>query len=192
MQKLRIRIDNHMTLRERIVESIRNAIVNGTIPAGSRVAEPDLAERFGISRTPVREALRQLGAEASQRGRGLREMLREHRHDVAVELGARAPPELLERDLGQVLRASAAKRAAFMEMADSALSTWECAVRRRVLDLETLELLEDLLVEFGGTVLLVSHDRAFLDNVVSGTLAFEGNGVVNEYVGGYSDFQNTL
>ncbi|MEO1075386.1 MAG: ATP-binding cassette domain-containing protein, partial [Bacteroidota bacterium] len=57
------------------------------------------------------------------------------------------------------------------------------------LDLETLDLLEDLLGEYPGTVLLVSHDRAFLDNVVSSTFAFEGDGVVNEYVGGYADWQ---
>ena len=56
------------------------------------------------------------------------------------------------------------------------------------LDVETLELLEQLLMDFSGTVLLVSHDRAFLDNVVESCLAFEGNGVVREYVGGYQDF----
>ncbi len=56
------------------------------------------------------------------------------------------------------------------------------------LDVETLELLESLLVEFEGTVLLVSHDRAFLNNVVTSCLAFEGEGVVNEYVGGYDDW----
>ncbi|MEO0858104.1 MAG: ATP-binding cassette domain-containing protein [Bacteroidota bacterium] len=56
------------------------------------------------------------------------------------------------------------------------------------LDLETLDLLEDLLGEYPGTVLLVSHDRAFLDNVVSSTFAFEGDGIVNEYVGGYADW----
>ncbi|WP_237064760.1 ribosomal protection-like ABC-F family protein [Microbulbifer guangxiensis] len=56
------------------------------------------------------------------------------------------------------------------------------------LDVETLELLEQLLLDYSGTVLLVSHDRAFLDNVVDSCLAFEGNGVVREYVGGYSDF----
>ena len=56
------------------------------------------------------------------------------------------------------------------------------------LDLETLELLEEQLVEWPGTLLLVSHDRAFLDNVVSSTLAFEGDGLVAEYVGGYSDW----
>ncbi len=56
------------------------------------------------------------------------------------------------------------------------------------LDVETLELLESLLVEFDGTVLLVSHDRAFLNNVVTSCLAFEGEGVVNEYVGGYDDW----
>jgi ATP-binding cassette subfamily F protein uup len=56
------------------------------------------------------------------------------------------------------------------------------------LDLETLELLEAQLVEFPGTLLLVSHDRAFLDNVVTSTLVFEGGGRVAEYVGGYEDW----
>ncbi len=56
------------------------------------------------------------------------------------------------------------------------------------LDLETLELLEDLLVAYSGTVLLVSHDRAFLDNVVTSVLAFEGEGRIGEYVGGYDDW----
>ncbi|MFA7620110.1 MAG: ATP-binding cassette domain-containing protein, partial [Thiohalomonadaceae bacterium] len=56
------------------------------------------------------------------------------------------------------------------------------------LDVETLELLEELLADYKGTVLLVSHDRAFLDHVVTSTLAFEGEGVVREYVGGYSDW----
>lgn len=56
------------------------------------------------------------------------------------------------------------------------------------LDVETLELLEAALVEFSGTVLLVSHDRHFMDNVVTGTLAFEGGGKVSEYVGGYHDW----
>lgn len=56
------------------------------------------------------------------------------------------------------------------------------------LDAETLELLETLLIEYPGTVLLVSHDRAFLDNVVTSTLVFEGEGQVNEYVGGYQDW----
>ncbi len=56
------------------------------------------------------------------------------------------------------------------------------------LDVETLELLEELLLEFEGTLLLVSHDRAFMDNVVTGTLAFEGDGIVREYVGGYTDW----
>ena len=55
------------------------------------------------------------------------------------------------------------------------------------LDLETLEVLENLLVDFPGTVLTVSHDRAFLDNVVSSTLVLSGDGRVKEYVGGYSD-----
>jgi len=56
------------------------------------------------------------------------------------------------------------------------------------LDLETLELLEAQLVEWPGTLLLVSHDRRFLDNVVTSTLAFEGGGKVQEYVGGYEDW----
>jgi ABC transport system ATP-binding/permease protein len=56
------------------------------------------------------------------------------------------------------------------------------------LDLETLELLEEVLVEWPGTLLLVSHDRAFLDNVVTSTFAFEGGGSVQEYVGGYEDW----
>jgi ATP-binding cassette subfamily F protein uup len=56
------------------------------------------------------------------------------------------------------------------------------------LDTETLQLLEELLVEFAGTVLLVSHDRAFLNNVVTSTLVFEGAGRVKEYAGGYDDW----
>jgi ATP-binding cassette subfamily F protein uup len=56
------------------------------------------------------------------------------------------------------------------------------------LALETLELLEAQLVQFPGTLLLVSHDRAFLDNVITSTLAFEGKGHVQEYVGGYADW----
>src|SRR5688572_17347724 len=56
------------------------------------------------------------------------------------------------------------------------------------LDVETLELLEDLIGGFDGTVLLVSHDRAFLDNIVTSTLAFESDGVIREYVGGYADY----
>ena len=56
------------------------------------------------------------------------------------------------------------------------------------LDLETLELLEDLLLAYEGTLLLVSHDRELLNNVVSGTLALEENGRVGEYVGGYDDW----
>jgi ATP-binding cassette subfamily F protein uup len=55
------------------------------------------------------------------------------------------------------------------------------------LDIETLELLEELLADFPGTVLLVSHDRTFLDNIVTSTLAFE-EGVVTEYVGGWNDY----
>ena len=56
------------------------------------------------------------------------------------------------------------------------------------LDCETLELLEERLLEYPGTLLLVSHDRAFLNNVVTSTLAFEGGGCVKEYVGGYDDW----
>jgi len=56
------------------------------------------------------------------------------------------------------------------------------------LDVETLELLEELLANYAGTLLLVSHDRDFLDNVVTSTLALEGGGRVGEYVGGYSDW----
>jgi ATP-binding cassette subfamily F protein uup len=56
------------------------------------------------------------------------------------------------------------------------------------LDIETLDLLEERLAEYSGTVLLVSHDRAFLDRVVTSSLVFEGNGRVTEYVGGYSDW----
>jgi ATP-binding cassette subfamily F protein uup len=58
------------------------------------------------------------------------------------------------------------------------------------LDIDTLELLEDLLQEYPGTVFLVSHDRAFLDNVVTQVIAFEGNGVLREYPGGYSDWES--
>ncbi len=56
------------------------------------------------------------------------------------------------------------------------------------LDAETLELLEEMVSEYAGTLLLVSHDRQFLDNVVTSTLVFEGRGRVREYVGGYSDW----
>lgn len=56
------------------------------------------------------------------------------------------------------------------------------------LDVQTLELLEELLLEYAGTLLLVSHDRAFLNNVVTSTLVFEGDGVIREYIGGYDDW----
>jgi ATP-binding cassette subfamily F protein uup len=56
------------------------------------------------------------------------------------------------------------------------------------LDVETLELLEELLTQYQGTLLLVSHDREFLDNVVSSTLVLEGHGKIGEYVGGYTDW----
>ena len=56
------------------------------------------------------------------------------------------------------------------------------------LDIETLDLIEDLLVQYQGTLLLVSHDRDFLDNVVTSSMVFEGDGKIQEYVGGYSDW----
>ena len=56
------------------------------------------------------------------------------------------------------------------------------------LDAETLELLEELLLDYPGTLLLVSHDRVFLNNVVTSTLVFEGEGQISEYVGGYDDW----
>lgn len=56
------------------------------------------------------------------------------------------------------------------------------------LDTETLELLEDRLLEYGGTILLVSHDRTFLNNVVTSTIVLEGEGHLQEYVGGYDDW----
>jgi len=56
------------------------------------------------------------------------------------------------------------------------------------LDIETLELLEELIANFAGTVLVVSHDRVFLDNIVTSTLAFEGGGRVVDYVGGWEDY----
>ena len=57
------------------------------------------------------------------------------------------------------------------------------------LDIETLELLEALLQDYTGTLFLVSHDRAFLDNVVTQTIAWEGDGRWKEYAGGYGDWQ---
>ncbi len=56
------------------------------------------------------------------------------------------------------------------------------------LDVETLDLLEELLLDYQGTLLLVSHDRAFVNNVVTSSLVFEGHGELNEYVGGYDDW----
>ncbi len=58
------------------------------------------------------------------------------------------------------------------------------------LDIETLELLEELLLDYPGTLLLVSHDRAFLNNVVTSTIVLEGDGIINEYPGGYDDWLN--
>jgi len=56
-------LEKHLTLREKILEHIRDAIISGSLKAGSRVSEPELAERYGISRTPIREAFRQLESE---------------------------------------------------------------------------------------------------------------------------------
>jgi ATP-binding cassette subfamily F protein uup len=56
------------------------------------------------------------------------------------------------------------------------------------LDIDTLDLLEELLIDYKGTVLLVSHDRSFLNNVVTSTLVFEGNAVIKQYIGGYDDW----
>jgi ATP-binding cassette subfamily F protein uup len=56
------------------------------------------------------------------------------------------------------------------------------------LDIDTLDLLEELLIDYKGTIILVSHDRAFINNVVTSTLAFEGQGAFNHYVGGYNDW----
>ena len=56
------------------------------------------------------------------------------------------------------------------------------------LDMETLEMLENVLADYEGTLLVVSHDRAFLDNVVTSTLVFEGNGRVDEFLGGYREW----
>ena len=60
MKKL---LEKHLTLREKILENIRDAIVSGELKAGSHISEPELAERYGISRTPIREAFRQLESE---------------------------------------------------------------------------------------------------------------------------------
>ncbi|KZS22948.1 ATP-binding cassette domain-containing protein [Wohlfahrtiimonas chitiniclastica] len=60
------------------------------------------------------------------------------------------------------------------------------------LDIETLEVLEELLLKFEGTLLIVSHDRAFIDKTVTSTLVFEGNGSVSQYVGGYSDWLESV
>lgn len=63
MKKLKFDLENHQTLRERIVDTIREAIISGILSSGTKISEPELAERFGISRTPIREALRQLETE---------------------------------------------------------------------------------------------------------------------------------
>ncbi|MDC9715172.1 MAG: ATP-binding cassette domain-containing protein [Gammaproteobacteria bacterium] len=56
------------------------------------------------------------------------------------------------------------------------------------LDVETLELLEEMLVDYTGTLILISHDRTFLNNVVGSTLVMDGNGIINQYAGGYDDY----
>jgi len=56
------------------------------------------------------------------------------------------------------------------------------------LDIDTLDLLEELLIDYKGTVILVSHDRAFLNNVVTSTLVFDGSGTIEQYIGGYDDW----
>lgn len=56
------------------------------------------------------------------------------------------------------------------------------------LDIETLELLEEILVNYNGTLLLISHDRTFLNNVVSSTIVMNDNGIINQYAGGYNDY----
>ena len=56
------------------------------------------------------------------------------------------------------------------------------------LDVETLELLEEMLVDYAGTVILISHDRTFLNNIVSSTIVMEGNAVIEQYIGGYDDY----
>jgi ATP-binding cassette subfamily F protein uup len=56
------------------------------------------------------------------------------------------------------------------------------------LDIETLDLLEEVINDFDGTILLVSHDRVFLEHIVTSTLAFEGDGRITEYIGGYEDY----
>ena len=60
VQKLDYPIERHLTLRERIVEFIKDAVISGSLKPGERVPESEIAERFGISRTPIREAFRQL------------------------------------------------------------------------------------------------------------------------------------
>ncbi|HIM58842.1 MAG TPA: ATP-binding cassette domain-containing protein, partial [Gammaproteobacteria bacterium] len=56
------------------------------------------------------------------------------------------------------------------------------------LDVETLELLEEMLVDYTGTLILISHDRTFLNNVVGSTVVLDGDGVINQYAGGYDDY----
>ncbi len=63
MDHVRFPMEKHQTLREKIVDSIREAIIKGTLKAGERLAESEVAQRYGISRTPVREAFRQLETE---------------------------------------------------------------------------------------------------------------------------------
>eukprot|EP01083_Nonionella_stella_P261132 889487_1 len=56
------------------------------------------------------------------------------------------------------------------------------------LDVETLELLEEMLIDYSGTLILISHDRTFLNNIVGSTVVMDGNGIINQYAGGYNDY----
>jgi ATP-binding cassette subfamily F protein uup len=58
------------------------------------------------------------------------------------------------------------------------------------LDVETLELLEEMLVDYSGTVMLISHDRTFLNNIVNSTIVMEGNAIIEQYAGGYDDYMD--
>jgi len=58
------------------------------------------------------------------------------------------------------------------------------------LDVETLELLEEMLMDYSGTVILISHDRTFLNNIVSSTIVMEGNAIIEQYIGGYDDYMD--
>lgn len=107
-------LEKHLTLREKILENIREAIITGSLKAGSRVSEPELAERFGISRTPIREAFRQLESEGyltviPRRGAIVSEFSRKDVEDfyaiksILEGYAARcACPKLTERELNRL------------------------------------------------------------------------------------------